>query len=514
MDMRKKHQKRAYISVYNKERIVEFCQYLVEYGYDLIATEGTCRVLTEAGLPVRSAHELTGYPEPLGGKVRAVHPAIYTGIIANELTRQQLAELSDEEVYPIELVVINLYPFKEDMEAGVPFEEAAAHIDAGGVALLNAAAKNFMHTVAVCDPEDYDRVLCDLATGVIPEDERKYLMYKAFSCTAAYDALVSQYLSRQLKIAFPRTLTVTYEKAQDMRYGENPHQRAAVYREPLLKEGSLARAKQLTGEALSYNNINDANSALELVKEFEAPTVAVCKHCTPCSVGTGDTVYDAFMLAYRAEPLHLRGGILAVNGIVDARTADAMKNLPVEVVIAVGFTPEAMTALRYNASVRLLEMPDIRSKVQFSTFDMKKIYGGLLVQTYDAPVFEKARCVTKRKPTAYEVKALDFNYKVSKHTRSSAMVIGRDNVTVGIGTGQTNRTLALRAALSIAGEESKGCVLASDSAIPTSECIELCKQYGVTAIIQTGGSSDEEFTALCNEYGIAMLCTDARHFRD
>ena len=263
-----KAKKRAYVSVYNKERIVDFCQYLVEYGYEIVATEGTCKVLREAGIAALSAHDLTGYPEPLGGKVRAMHPAIYTGIIANELSDEQLRELdaSGAQIFPIELVVINLYPFREDMEEGVPFEEAASHIDVGGSALLNAAARNFMHTVAVCDPDDYDRVLCDLAAGVIAEDERKYLMYKAFAYTASYDALVAQYLSYSLKIAFPKTLTVTYEKTQDMLYGENPHQRAAVYREPLLKEGSIARAKQLAGADLTYSNIHDANAALELIK--------------------------------------------------------------------------------------------------------------------------------------------------------------------------------------------------------------------------------------------------------
>ena len=507
-----KGKKRAYISVYNKENIVGFCRYLVEYGYELVATEGTCKVLTEAGLNVISAHDLTGYPEPLDGKVRAMNPAVYTGIIANRLSPEQLCKLDRKDVVPIELVVINLYPFKQDMEAGVPFEEAAAHIDAGGVALLNAAAKSFMHVVAVCDPDDYDRVLCDLAAGAITEDERKYFMYKAFSCTASYDALVSQYLSRQLKIPFPKTFTVTYEKAQDMRYGENPHQRAAVYREPLLQEGSLARAKQLAGAVMTFNNINDANVALELVKEFDQPAAVICKHRAVCSASVGESVYDAFMQAKEADPSHGKAGIIAINGVVDARLANELANASAELVVAVGFTPEAMAELHFCEKLILLEMPDIRSKVQFTTFDMQKIYGGLLVQTYDTSSGAGARCVTKRKPTEREVRALKFNYKVVKHARSSAVVLGKENVTVGIGTGQTTRTLALRFALTLAAGNTKDCVLASASDLPGAECVELCHKAGIKAIIQTGCS--DEVVKLCDEYGIALLCTDERHFKN
>lgn len=504
--------KRAYVSVYNKEGIVEFCRYLVEYGYEIIATQGTMKVLSEAGLPVLSAHDLTKFPEPLGGIVRAVNPSIYMGIIANRLPKEQLAELDDKNIVPIELVVINLYPFKSDMEAGVPFSEAASHIDSGGVALLDTAAKYYMSTVAVCDPEDYDRVLCDLAAGAIPEDERKYFMYKAFDCTASYDALVSQYLSHQLRIPFPKNLTVTFEKAQDMRYGENPHQRAAVYREPLLKEGSLARARQLAGPVLTYNSINDANTALELIKEFDEPAAVVCKHRVPCSAGVGENVYDAFVIAGEADPMHCKGGIIAINGVVDARLASVLGGLEAETVLAVGFTPEAMAELRFNSSLILLEMPDIRSKVQFSTFDMQKIYGGMLVQTYDTSASPVARCVTKRKPTEREIRALKLNYKVAKHARSSAIVLGRETGTVAIGSGQTNRLNALRIALTLA-EAPKGCVLASDFDLPDAECVELCHKAGITAIIQTG-SSDEEIISLCDKYKIAMLYTDERHFKN
>ncbi len=504
--------KRAYISVYNKEGVVEFCRYLTEYGYELIATEGTHKVLTEAGLHALYAHELTGYPEPLGGKVRALHPAIYTGIIAGQLTSEQLAELDEKDIYPIQMVVINLYPFKEDMEAGVPFEEAAGHIDAGGVALIDAAAKNFNNTVVVCDPADYERVLCNLAAGAVTEDERKYFMYKAFSYTAYYNALVSQYLSRQLDIPFPQALTAAYEKSQDVRYGENPHQRAAIYREPLLREGSLARAKQLSGPTLTYNAVNDANAALELVKEYDMPAVVACKHHAPSSAGVGDSLFEAYMRAYEADPISFRRGILAFNGIVDARIAAHLARTGTELAMAVGFTPEAMAELAYDENIILLEMPDIRSKVQFATYDVQKVYGGLLIQTYDQLSGKNSRCVTGRKPTESEIRALSFNYKVAKHVRSSAMVVGRENMTAGIGAGQPCREIALRVALMLAGDAS-GCVLASDADISSVEIIEACHEAGITAIIQTG-NEDKSLIELCDRYGIAMLFTDERHFKN
>ncbi len=504
--------KRAYISVYDKTGIVEFCRYLTEYGYELVATEGTAKALAEGGIPVLSAHGLTGYPEPLGGKVRAVHPAIYTGIIAGGLTPAQLGELDEEDIYPIHLVVVNLYPFKEDMEAGLSFEEAASHIDAGGVALLDAAAKNLHSAVTVCDPDDYARVLCDLAAGEIPEDERKYFMYKAFSYTAAYDALVAQYLSRELSIPFPKTFTYTCEKAQEVRYGENPQQRAAVYREPLLKEGSLARARQIAGPELTYNCVGDANAALELVKEFGGPAVACCKHRTVAAVGAGESVYEAFVHA--AEAADLKGTIAAVNGVVDARVATFFRDLGLEAVLAVGFTPEAMEALAYRRDIVLLESPNIRSKVQFSAYDMTKIYGGLLVQTYDTSLSGGAfGCVTQRKPTEEELSALDLCYKTAKHALSSAVVIGTSRSTVGIGTGQVNRTLALSFALALAGERAKGAVLASEAEFGCTEYVRLCAEAGITAVVCAGRPSDDVIAALDRE-GMALVVSGFRHFKN
>ena len=474
--------KRAYISVYDKTGLAEFCRYLVEYGYELVASELSYGALTEAGIPAREEGRFAAFSEAAAGEKAS-------------------------------LFVVNLYPFKEDMEKGLSFEEAAPHIDADGVALLTAAAKNFMNTVAVCDPADYDRLLCDLAAGAIPEDERKYFMYKAFGYAASYNALVSQYLSRQVKSSYPETLTVTYEKSQEMRYGENPHQRAAVYREPLLKEGSLARAKQLAGPALTYNSVGDANAALELVKEFEEPAVVSCKHRTVSAAAAGEDLYVALKRMAENDPLGLKGAIVAFNGVVDARVAAELKKYRAEVALAVGFTPEAMAELRFSENLVLLEMPGIRSKVQFSTYDLTKIYGGLLVQTYDTALCGELECVTERRPTDAEVRALIFNFKVVKHALSSAVVIGSEGATYGIGTGQVGRRLAFSAARSIAGAKTKGAVLASEASIPGAAFAEECHKAGITAVVCSEEPDKATLDAL-NLYRIAALVSSERHFKN
>ncbi len=477
-------EKRAYISVYDTAGLTEFCRYLVEYGYELIAVGRAYGVLSAAGVPVKEARRFTAFSEAATG-----------------------------EKAPASLVIVNLYPFKEDMEAGLSFEEAAPHIDAGGAALLTAVAKNFMDTVAVCDPDDYERLLCDLAAGAIAEDERKYFMYKAFGYAASYNALVSQYLSRQIKSSYPEVLTVTYEKSQEMRYGENPHQRAAVYREPLLKEGSLARAKQLAGPAPTYNSIGDANAALELIKEFEEPAVVSCKHRTVSSAASGEDLYSALLRVAENDPLGLKGAIVAFNGVVDARVAAELKKYGAEVALAVGFTPEAMAELHFCNELVLLEMPGIRSKVQFSTFELTKIYGGLLVQTYDTALCGALECVTKRRPTDAEVRALIFNFKVVKHALSSAVVIGADGATYGVGTGQVGRRLAFAAARAIAGEKTKGAVLASEAAIPDAAFVEECHGAGITAVV-CSEEPDRETVEALDKYRIAALVSSERHFKN
>jgi phosphoribosylaminoimidazolecarboxamide formyltransferase/IMP cyclohydrolase len=328
--------------------------------------------------------------------------------------------------------------------------------------------------------------------------------------------MISNYLAEQLDIRFPDSVTFAYEKTQEMRYGENPHQNAAYYSEEFIRAGSLSKAKQLWGKELSYNNINDANGALELVKEFEEPCVVACKHANPCGVGTGTSIYEAYVKAYESDPVSVFGGILAINGIVDEATAKEINKIFIEIVIAEGFTKEAIEVLTTKKNIRLLELPDIREKREKTAYDMKKVYGGLLVQDYDETLFaeENVKVVTDRAPTAEEMKALLFNWKVVKHTKSNAIVVGKADRTTGIGMGQTNRIWAAQQAIAHAGEEVQGSVMASDAFFPFPDCVEECVKAGIKAIIQPGGSKNDQLSIdVCNAAGIAMIFVGDRHFR-
>ena len=512
--------KRALVSVSDKTGIVEFCQYLVEYGYELISTGGTAKALREAGFQVIGVSEITGFPECLDGRVKTLHPNIHAGLLAMRSNPEHMKQLEELGVQPIDMVVVNLYPFKQTiLRRGVTFEEAVENIDIGGPTMLRAAAKNYQDVTVVVDPADYEKVLCELATGQISLEFKRYLQYKVFAHTAVYDSLISTYLANQLGVQFPEIATFAYRRTQEMRYGENPHQRACFYTDEFSRPGSLSHAKQLWGKELSYNNINDTNGALELVKEFDEPTVVASKHANPCGVGSGETIYDAYMKAYESDPVSVFGGILAINGIVDARTANEISKIFIEIIVAVGFTPEAMAILTRKKNIRLLELPDIREKRQGSdsgAYDMKKIYGGLLVQDYDNELLheEDIRVVTNRAPTEDEMRALLFNWKVVKHTKSNAIVIGNGDRTTGIGMGQTNRIWAAQQAIAHAGDKAKGSVMASDAFFPFPDCVEECAKAGITAIIQRGGSKNDQLSIdECNRHNIAMIFVGMRHFK-
>ena len=382
--------------------------------------------------------------------------------------------------------------------------------------MIRAAAKNYQDVAVVVDPKDYERVLSELEGEGITPETKKYLQYKVFAHTAAYDSMISNYLAAELGIRFPETVTFSYEKAQDMRYGENPHQGASYYNEEFLRAGSLSKAKQLWGKELSYNNINDANGALELVKEFSEPCVVASKHANPCGVGVGKTIHEAYIKAYESDPVSVFGGILAINGVVDKDTAEEIHKIFIEIVIAEGFTEEALAILETKKNIRLLELPDIRARREKGAYDMKKVYGGLLVQDYDESLFDESevKVVTKRAPTEAEMRALLFNWKVVKYTKSNAIVIGLEDRTTGIGMGQTNRIWAAQQAIEHAGDKAKGSVMASDAYFPFPDCVEACAKAGITAIIQPGGSIRDQLSIdACNEAGIAMIFVGQRHFR-
>lgn len=510
--------KRALVSVSDKAGIVECCQRLIACGYEIISTGGTAKVLQEAGLPVIGISELTGFPECLDGRVKTLHPVVHAGLLAMRSNPEHMAQLESLHINTIDIVVVNLYPFKATIsKPGVSFEEAVENIDIGGPTMLRAAAKNYQDVAVIVDPKDYEKVLGELESGEISLDTKKYLQYKVFAHTAVYDSMISNYLAEKLDIRFPDSITFAYEKTQDMRYGENPHQGASYYSEEFLRAGSLSKAKQLWGKELSYNNINDANGALELVKEFgDQPCVVACKHANPCGVGVGETVHEAYVKAYESDPVSVFGGILAINSEVDEATATEINKIFIEIVIAESYTEGALEILKQKKNIRLLELPDIKATREKSAYDMKKVYGGLLVQEYDNSLFrsEDVKVVTKRAPTEEEMQALLFNWKVVKHIKSNAIVVGKADRTTGIGMGQTNRIWAAQQAIEHAGASIKGSVMASDAFFPFPDCVEECVKAGITAIIQPGGSIRDQLSIdACDEANIAMIFVGERHFK-
>ncbi len=509
--------KRALVSVSDKTGIVEFCKRLIACDYEIISTGGTAKVLKEAGLPIIGISELTGFPECLDGRVKTLHPVVHAGLLAMRSNPEHMSQLEKLGINTIDIVAVNLYPFKATIsKPGVSFEEAVENIDIGGPTMIRAAAKNYQDVAVIVDAKDYEKVLAELEAGEITLATKKYLQYKVFAHTAVYDSMISNYLAEKLDIRYPDSITFAYEKAQDMRYGENPHQGASYYSEEFIRAGSLSKAKQLWGKELSYNNINDANGALELVKEFDEPCVVASKHANPCGVGVGETIYDAYIKAYESDPVSVFGGILAINRVVDEATAKEINKIFIEIVIAEGFTKEALDVLTTKKNIRLLELPDIRERREKSAYDMKKVYGGLLIQDYDETLFaeENVKVVTKRAPTEEEMKALLFNWKVVKYTKSNAIVIGLQDRTTGIGMGQTNRIWAAQQAIEHAGELAKGSVMASDAFFPFPDCVAECVKAGITAIIQPGGSKNDQLSIdACDEAGIAMIFVGDRHFR-
>jgi phosphoribosylaminoimidazolecarboxamide formyltransferase / IMP cyclohydrolase len=511
--------KRALVSVSDKRGIVEFCRELSKLGVEIVSTGGTSSLLSKEGIPVIGISEVTGFPEIMDGRVKTLHPAVHSGLLAvrdNEEHQRQMKELG---LGYIDLVVVNLYPFAETIaKPGVTYEDAIENIDIGGPTMLRSAAKNHAFVSVVVDADDYSTVLEEIRKdGDTELNTRKRLAAKVFRHTAAYDALISDYLSNVTGEPLPERYTVTYEKIQDLRYGENPHQQAAFYRQPLAAKGTLTTAKQLHGKELSYNNINDANAALQIVKEFSEPAVVAVKHMNPCGVGIGGSIYEAYSKAYAADPTSIFGGIVAANRIIDGDTAKKLSEIFLEIVLAPGFTKEALEILTKKKNIRLLDMGELSPSEQAeSRFVVTSIEGGMVVQQNDIHAVDPdaLTVVTERAPSEEELKQLLFSWKVVKHVKSNAIVLAADNMTIGVGAGQMNRVGAAKIAIEQAGEKAKGAVLASDAFFPMGDTLELAAKAGITAVIQPGGSiKDEESIKVANEYGIAMVFTGVRHFK-
>lgn len=515
---------RALISVSDKTGIVEFAKELVSLGVEIISTGGTYGKLKETGIPAIEISELTGFPECLDGRVKTLHPTVHAGLLAMRSNPDHMKQIADLNIETIDFVVVNLYPFKATiLKDDVTREEAVENIDIGGPTMLRSAAKNYQDVAVVVDPLDYEKVLTELKEKQQVSLETKfYLMQKVFMHTSSYDTMIANYLRNERNDReFPETFTMTFEKVQDMRYGENPHQGAAFYREIGKRKGSLADAVQLNGKELSFNNINDTNGALELLKEFTEPTVVACKHGNPCGVGSADHIYDAWKKAFEADKTSIFGGIVVVNREVTFAMAEEMKNIFLEVIVAPSYEKEALEVLQMKKNVRVLELKDIDVPQEETAYDLKKVNGGLIIQTIDSKLLEEAevKVVTDRTPSQKEMDDLLFAWRVVKFVKSNGIAVAKDKQSVGIGPGQVNRIWATKQAIDHAAElisdtATQGAVLASDAFFPFDDCVEAAHQAGITAIIQPGGASrDEDSIKKCNEYGIAMVFTGMRHFK-
>ena len=516
---------RALISVSDKTGIVEFAKELENLGVEIISTGGTHKKLQEAGIIVTGISEVTNFPECLDGRVKTLHPNIHAGILALRKNPEHMKQLSELSIKPIDLVVVNLYPFKQTiLKDGVSRSEAIENIDIGGPTMLRSAAKNYQDVAVIVDPKDYEKVLGELKENKeVSQDTKFYLCSKVFSHTAHYDTLIASYMKKERKDnSLHDTYTMTFEKIQEMRYGENPHQKAAFYKEVENAEGLLASALQLHGKELSFNNINDTNGALELLKEFDEPCVVACKHANPCGVGCGDNIYEAYMKAFNADPTSIFGGIVVFNREIDEKTAKEINKIFVEIIVAPFYEEKALEILKSKKNIRLLQIKNISQKQDEYSYDIKKVAGGILVQEIDSkllPEGEELKTVTASNPTNQEMKDLMMAWKIVKHTKSNAITIVKDGQSIGIGPGQVNRIWACKQAIEHAYEflgkdSTKGASLASDAFFPFPDCVEEAAKAGITAIIQPGGSlKDDDSIKTCNKHNISMVFTNMRHFK-
>lgn len=513
--------KRALISVSDKTGVLEFAKGLVAAGYEIVSTGGTLEHLKSVG--AINISDVTGFPEIMDGRVKTLHPAIHGGLLAVRDNPAHMETLAAHEINTIDIVAVNLYPFKATIaKPGVSEEEAIENIDIGGPSMIRSAAKNQASVAVIVDPADYEKVLAEISGGRISRDTKRALAAKAFRHTAAYDALIAAHFTKE---AYPEKLTLTYELQQSLRYGENPHQGAALYSDPLILPESIVAAKKLHGKELSYCNLADADAALEMVREFSMPAAVAVKHQNPCGVGIGDTIAEAYARAFEADPVSIFGGIIALNREVCAAAAAQMTEIFLEVIIAPSYSDEALAILMKKKNLRLLQARQARGEhrghvAEADAFSRSRklcaVSGGLLTQEADTKGFDDANLTfpTKRKPTEAELKTARFAWTCIKFVKSNGILLARDNMTVGIGPGQTNRVGAAKIAIGDAGERARGAVLASDAFFPMADTVELAAAAGIEVIIQPGGSmKDADSIAACDKHGIAMIFTGMRHFR-
>ena len=511
--------KRALVSVSDKTNLVPFVKGLVENHYEIISTGGTKKKLDEAGIKTISVEEITGFPEILDGRVKTLNPYIHGGLLAERDKPEHMKTLEKLNIHTIDLVCVNLYPFKQTIEKpNVELADAIENIDIGGPSLLRAASKNYASVTVVTDQADYDRVLKEITeNGDTNLKTRAELAAKVFRTTAAYDALIAEYLTKQTGLEDPEKLTLTYDLKQKMRYGENSHQKAWLYEDALPKKFSVLQAEQLHGKKLSYNNIKDADEALRAIREFQAePTVVAMKHMNPCGIGRGKTLEEAWDRAYEADSISIFGGVIALNRQVDLATAKKMHKIFLEIVIAPGFDDDALAVLEKKKNIRLLQL-DFSHENEPVRYETVSVMGGLLMQEQDVLNENVAdwKCVTDVKPTEQQLKTMMFALKAVKHTKSNAIVVANNERTLGVGAGQPNRIDSAKIAVKHAGAAiDNTAVMSSDAFFPFGDCVEYAGKHGIKAIVQPGGSvRDQESIESANKYGIAMVFTGYRHFR-
>jgi len=508
--------RRVLISVFDKNGIVEFASELKKLGWEIISTGGTFKTLKAANIEVLEVEDITNFPEILDGRVKTLNPYIHGGILYRRDDANHLKVLKDMNIVPIDMVVNNLYPFEETIKKiGVTGEEIIENIDIGGPSMIRAAAKNYRDVTVIIDPMDYNIVLEELnKDGETTLKTRQYLARKVFNYTAYYDTLISNYFNKIEEVIFPEKLTIAYKSGKELRYGENPHQRAAFYQDVEKIEGTIAEIKQLHGKELSFNNINDVNGAIEALKEFDEPTVVGVKHTNPCGIGSGENLLEAYEKAYESDKQSIFGGIIATNKEIDEQIAKRINEIFLEIIIAPSFTEKALEILTQKKNIRILQLNDILYK-EYKELDIKKVLGGLLIQDRDDILLnEEIKVVTKRKPTEKEMEDLLFAWKAAKSVKSNGVVIAKDKGTIGIGLGEVNRFWAVQNAIERAGNKIENSVLASDGFFPFKDSIELLAKIGIKAVIQPGGSiKDQELIEEANKNNMTMIFTGIRHFR-
>lgn len=500
-------QKQALISVSDKSNLLEFAQFLVAQDYKLLSTGGTFKHLQENGIEVTEVKDVTGFPEILDGRVKSLHPAIHGGIMARRSDENHMATIQELGINPIDLVIVNLYPFFEKMNTGLSEAEMIEFIDIGGPSMLRSSAKNFYDVTVVTDANDYAKVMEEISTtGSTALETRKLFAGKVFNLTAAYDAAISSYI---LGDDFPTYLESSYEKVMDLRYGENPHQKAAYYVDKT-KNGAMKDFEYLQGKELSFNNIRDMDLAYKVVSEFEDISCCAVKHSTPCGVAIGESVHDAYTKAYECDPMSIFGGIIAFNREVDTNTAKELNKIFLEIVIAPAFSAEALEVFKQKKNVRIIKVNNpVSDKVTYV-----KVDGGLIVQSTDNQFSDEFKIVTEKQPTDRQMTDLVFAQKIVKWVKSNAIVVATNGQAYGIGGGQTNRIWAAQQAIERAkAKVDQDLVLASDAFFPFRDVADFAAENGITAIIQPGGSvKDQESIEACNEHEIPMVFTGMRHF--